>query len=751
MERKHLLVRNQSRGSGLPHIAVLLLSALLSCVGTGAFAYDFSALNGDGVTIYYNYINDGQEVEVTNNSDIINSYSYSGKVSIPATVEYGGKTLNVTSIGDLGFYTCPNLTSVTIPNSVTNIGKWVFQDCSKLTSITIPNSVKSIGASAFIKCSGLTSVTIGSGVTIIDEAVFRGCTSLKSIIIPSGVTKILASAFKGCTSLSNVVLETESLPECGDNSFENIASNAILFCNAALESECNSTTPWSSFSVNTVTLASGERLSKYIATDNKYSISALKVVGEINNDDIDIMADMAGQNGSGKLSYLDLSEATRTGTSIGWDYENCVNLTEIHLPKDITAVRSHEFKGCTNLASITIPSTVISIGDYSFENCKSLKSIELPDGVTSIYEGAFLDATSLTSINIPSGVTYPLQSRTFSGCSSLSTVVLKTTSLPSINSGLFSSIPSTATLYCYPWLVSTAQTTGEWQKFGSIVALPVTLASGERLSAYITDDNKSSVTSLNVVGEINSDDIKLMADMAKNGKLSVLDLSKATPASVDLIGEFAFSSCTALTSIVLPSDITSIGNWAFSSCTNLTNIVLPEGITSIGNQAFKDCKNLPSITIPSGVASIGEYAFESCTSLTNIALPDGITSLGTHAFYRCTGLTDINIPSSLTNIGERLFNGCTGLKSITIPDGMTTISNGMFFQCSGLTSVTIPNSVTAIERSAFVLCTSLSGIDIPSSVTSIGEYAFSNCTSLPSITIPSGITSIEKGTFYNCN
>ena len=42
-----------------------LFSILLSMVGTKALAYDFEAKNADGVTIYYNYINDGKELAVT--------------------------------------------------------------------------------------------------------------------------------------------------------------------------------------------------------------------------------------------------------------------------------------------------------------------------------------------------------------------------------------------------------------------------------------------------------------------------------------------------------------------------------------------------------------------------------------------------------------------------------------------------------------------------------------------------------------
>ena len=72
-----------------------LLSMLLSMLGAKAYAYDFEYINAEGVTIYYNYINDGTELEVTRKD---NHISYSGSVVIPEEVIYMGKTRKVTSI-----------------------------------------------------------------------------------------------------------------------------------------------------------------------------------------------------------------------------------------------------------------------------------------------------------------------------------------------------------------------------------------------------------------------------------------------------------------------------------------------------------------------------------------------------------------------------------------------------------------------------------------------------------------------------
>ena len=125
-----------------------------------ASAHDIEVQNADGVTIYYNYFNNGTELAVTyQGSSYSSSNEYQGNVAIPEEVTYMNRTRKVTSIGNYAFNNCSGLTSVTIPNSVTSIGGGAFRGCSGLTSVTIPNSVTSIDSFAFDFCFGLTSVT----------------------------------------------------------------------------------------------------------------------------------------------------------------------------------------------------------------------------------------------------------------------------------------------------------------------------------------------------------------------------------------------------------------------------------------------------------------------------------------------------------------------------------------------------------------------------------------------------------------
>ena len=150
-----------------------------------ASAHDIEVKNADGVTIYYNYINNGTELEVTIRGSSSSDYSneYQGNVVIPEEATYMNRTRKVTSIGNYAFSDCSKLASVTIPNSVTSIGNYAFSDCFGLTSVTIPNSVTSIGNNAFYGCRGLTSITIPNSVTSIGYQAFRNCSGLKKVIV----------------------------------------------------------------------------------------------------------------------------------------------------------------------------------------------------------------------------------------------------------------------------------------------------------------------------------------------------------------------------------------------------------------------------------------------------------------------------------------------------------------------------------------------------------------------------------------
>ena len=205
----------------------VLFTILAMLVSVSAFSHDIEVKNANGVTIYYNYMNNGTELAVT---FLGSGYgSYQGNVVIPASVTYTEKTYPVTSIGALAFYECSRLTSVTIPNSVTSIGYQAFYGCSGLTSVSIGSSVTSIEVGAFSGCSGLTSVTIPNSVTHIEDYAFHGCSGLTSITIGNSVTSIGEYAFWGCTGLTSVIIPNSvtSIGECAFYGCKSLTSVTI--------------------------------------------------------------------------------------------------------------------------------------------------------------------------------------------------------------------------------------------------------------------------------------------------------------------------------------------------------------------------------------------------------------------------------------------------------------------------------------------------------------------------------------------
>ena len=110
-------------------IMLALMALMINLVGTKSYAYDIAVQNEDGVTIYYNYINEGRELEVTykEHNGSYSRYSfYSGSVVIPEEVTIMNETRKVTKIGELAFSYCKNLQSATIPNSVISIENKAF-------------------------------------------------------------------------------------------------------------------------------------------------------------------------------------------------------------------------------------------------------------------------------------------------------------------------------------------------------------------------------------------------------------------------------------------------------------------------------------------------------------------------------------------------------------------------------------------------------------------------------------------------
>lgn len=214
--------------------------------------------------------------------------------------------------------------------------------------------------------------------------------------------------------------------------------------------------------------------------------------------------------------------------------------------------------------------------------------------------------------------------------------------------------------------------------------------------------------------------------------------------TLDSDGKLTFSGTGEMKDYVFNPSVSNSLPWKFC---DVKLAVIENGITSIGDYAFWSCSSLTSVTIPDSITRIGAYAFYICSNLTNITIPNSVTDIDYRAFGRCSSLTSITIPDSVTNIidGGWVFSECSSLTSIEVDPNNNTYSSkeGVLFDknktelicypCSKTGSYIIPDSVTDIGELAFYECSSLTSLTIPKSVTSISFCAFADCDSLTDV------------------
>ena len=251
-------------------------------------------------------------------------------------------------------------------------------------------------------------------------------------------------------------------------------------------------------------------------------------------------------------------------------------------------------------------------------------------------------------------------------------------------------------------------------------------------------ENPATITKLTIAGIVTEKDFEYICqNMADT--LQELDISNTSVTEID---EWTFYKVT----------VTEIGDYAFNSCTGLTSIAIPISVTKIDNLAFSNCKSLTSITVhPDNPVYSSESGVLFNKEKTELVLyPKGRKG-------------DYTIPASIKKIERVTFRNCIGLTSVTIPISVTKIDNLAFSNCKSLTSITahpdnpVYSSENGVlfnkEKTVLVLYPEgrKGNYIIPDTVTEIGEYAFSGCIGLTSVTIPASVVKIRENAFWGCD
>ena len=408
--------------------------------------------------------------------------------------------------------------------------------------------------------------SIREGVKVVGNNAFQGCGFLTNIDLPESLTSIGDYAFFYCDSLTSIIIP---------NGVTSIGDHAFSKCNSLK----STIIPDSVTSIGNYAFLCCDSLTSINIPDGVTSIGegAFYNCNSLTSINIPDSVTSIGYCAFSDCDSLTSINIPNGVTNIGdCAFENCHSLTSINIPDGVTSIGDFAFSSCYSLTSINIPNSVTSIGYYAFKWCKSLMSINIPDSVTSIGNGAFSDCKSLLNINIPNGVT-SIGDSVFVDCNSLISIT----------------IPS------------------------SVIAIGMNPFRG--CHADLKNESKAFIYEHNVL--FDRDKTAIISYRAKEANYVI-------PDSVISIGEYAFSECNSLTSIIIPDSVTSIGYSTFSECKSLTNINIPDSVTSIGDFAFSGCDSLTSINIPNGVTNIGQGAFKNCGSLSPQVKSDIIQRFG---------------------------------------------------------------------------------------------------------------------------
>ncbi len=511
-------------------------------------------------------------------------------------------TNGVMSIGDEAFAYCRKLTSVTIPDSVTNIGDRAFYYCSGLTSITIGNSVTSIGDDAFYDCSSLTRVNISdiaawcaisfasksSNPLRFAEKLYLNGSLVTELVIPDGVTSIEDFAFYYCSSLTNIVIP---------NSVTSIGNEAFVLCS----------------NLKNMTIGNG------VTSIGEDAFSGIRLSNVRISDIAAWCAISFGNTSSNPLCFAKKM------------YLNGSLTTKLVIPEGVTSIESNTFCYCSAITSVTIPSTVTSIGEDAFYECTELEEIKINavtmndlsrdseifcnagkngDGIKVtigkdvIKIPAYLFYLSspsyyryspkITSVEFEEGsVCKSIGHSAFEGCSRLTSITVPD-GITEIGSLVF---------YATEYFNNEANWEDEVLYIGKYLIRAKYTISG----SYTIEDGTICIADNAFLGCNSLTSIKISDSVTSIG-------FAAFPSSLESItvaeGNSKYHSegnCLVETesktlilgckNSIIPDDgsVTSIGEWAFSSCSNLTSIMIPNSVTSIGYFAFYDCYSLTTI------------------------------------------------------------------------------------------------------------------------------------------------------------
>ncbi len=553
---------------------------------------------------------------------------YSGNITVPANVDFGGRIFDVTKIGEYAFSNCPNLSEVVLPEGLLGLENYSFKSGTPISCVSLPNSLKYINEDVF-RNSPVKSLLLGRSLERIGRfSIFPNYSPNP----PRTEVIVLApippdASFLGYSGSVPIYVPDDSFEAYRIDSDWRLTNLKKLSNYIIPESLSNDAYVGELFEYTFTTNAEScvnisipdlpEWLKYYEDEDGQHRLAGT-APNAPESYSFDILACMQGTCFSSHTVEFEVLAATGcTGNqlidNIHYQLNDDNTATVIALPNDemysghvvipptvvcggqeyrVTEVGAYSFDGCTDLLSVSFPETLFAIGTNAFRICTNLTTLTLPESLEIIGDEAFVHCVRLGgSLSIPDKVT-TIGSRAFFNCHGFT---------------------------------------------GSLTIGDEVITIGDSAFGGCTGFKGSLV-----IGN-----------------------------SVTAIGSQAFSGCGGFSnSLTIPNSVVTIGDYAFNVCANFSgSLLIGNSVSTIGDGAFSNCRGLTgALNIPASVTSIGTAAFRGCIGLTCVAIPSSVGSLGENSFTSMSSLNELiflsSTPSSITGTGTLTEES----KPIYVPD-----------------------------------------------------------------------------------
>lgn len=270
-------------------------------------------------------------------------------------------------------------------------------------------------------------------------------------------------------------------------------------------------------------------------------------------------------------------------------------------------------------------------------------------------------------------------------------------------------------------------------------------------------------------------DYNALRDCSHLKKITVAD-------GIKTISSGTFQNCSGAETIIIPASVTVIGQDAFSGC---TAEIIFEDIDAVTEISYRGYKGKTAV-VPAGVTVIPQEMFYECTAEVDWGNSQ-VTEIAYHGFFNYGGFL-LTLPDTVEEIEDLAFQG-SALIRVTFGRGLKKIGEDIFLHSTvaevynrssvpsseiDVYSYTDPeNSRLALVEDKFwfygtsssarlwlVLPGEETEITLPEEFTAFGrkvtKYSISRdafgevCETVAKVNLPAGITGIDIETFENC-